>query len=107
MTITFKEFAQDSYAIINPSTPSQQLKGNDLTRAVKVLNLIKNKYAGDGLKYPIADTLSCPIIAGQGTVVCGSSSYTPTPDLTNGKLAYLEEAWITLDGVVYPLIYHH
>jgi hypothetical protein len=45
-----------------------------------------------------------PIIIGQREVVVGPPTYTPTPDITLGRLANLESAWIELSGVTYPLI---
>ena len=34
----------------------------------------------------------------------GDTSYTPTPDVSQGRLANLVRAWLELDGVDYPLI---
>jgi hypothetical protein len=53
----------------------------------------------------IADTVTCPIIQNQKEVICGPSDYLPTPDITNGRLANLNNAWLILTGVTYPLIY--
>ncbi len=46
--------------------------------------------------------LTLPI--GQQFMTFGDPSYTPTPDVTEGRLTNLERAWLELDGVTYPLI---
>lgn len=102
--VTVREFIADSYSLINPSSPTQTLQGNDLSKALRILNQLLQSYASTGLMLTIAKTVSCAVINGQGFVVCGPSTYTPTPDITAGRLANLDSAWLLLDGVCYPLI---
>ena len=45
------------------------------------------------------------LLTGQGTVTFGPADYVPLPDITSeGRLANLENAWVTLNHVTYPLI---
>jgi hypothetical protein len=52
----------------------------------------------------IAKTESVIVGIGQQDVVCGPPTYVPTPDITVGRLANFEAAWLLLEGVTYPLI---
>jgi hypothetical protein len=40
----------------------------------------------------------------QQYVVCGPATVVPTPDITIGRLANYDSAWLLLDGVTYPFI---
>jgi hypothetical protein len=101
---TVREFVRQGYRLINPSNPTQPLHGDDQELAIGVLNQLLNSYAANGLMLTIAKTVTCPISIGQQYVICGPSTYTPTPDITEGRLANLNNAWILLDNVDYPLI---
>lgn len=101
---TVREFVRQSYRLINPSNPTQPLHGDDQELAINVLNQLLQSYAANGLMLTIAKTTSCPIAIGQQYVICGPATYSPTPDITEGRLANLNNAWILLDNVDYPLI---
>lgn len=101
---TVREFVRQSYRLINPSNPTVPLHGDDQELAINVLNQLLQSYAANGLMLTIAKTVSCPIAIGQQEVVCGPATFSPTPDITDGRLANLNNAWILLDNVDYPLI---
>lgn len=101
---TVREFITQAYRLINPSNPTVPLHGNDLSLGITVLNQLLQSYAATGLMLTIAKTETVPVIAGQEEVVCGPSTATPTPNITTGRLANLDSAWLLLDGVTYPLI---
>lgn len=103
-TLTVREFVRQSYRLINPSNPTVPLHGDDQALAIQVLNQLLEAYAGNGMMLTIADTVSVVVTIGEGIVTCGPASYTPTPDITRGRLAQLNNAWLLLDSVAYPLI---
>lgn len=99
-----REFIRQSYRIINPSNPTVPLHGDDLSLGVEVLNQLLQSYASTGLLITIAKTITYPLTIGQQNVTFGPSTFIPTPDITAGRLAILNSAWLLLDGVTYPLI---
>jgi len=101
---TVREFITQAYRLINPSNPTVPLHGNDLSLGITVLNQLLQSYAATGLMLTIAKEISVPVAIGQEEVVCGPATATPTPDITLGRLANLDSAWLLLDGVTYPLI---
>lgn len=104
MTLTVRDFVKQSYRLINPSNPTVPLHGDDQSIALTVLNQLLQSYASNGLMLTIATTVSCPVSIGQQFIVTGPATYTPTPDITNGRLANLNSAWLLLDNVDYPLV---
>lgn len=102
--LTVREFVKQSYRLINPSNPSQPLHGFDQNEAITYLNQLLQYYASTGLLLTIPKEYSCPVVLGQDSVICGPSTYVPTPDIPHGRLANLMNAWLTLTGVSYPLI---
>jgi hypothetical protein len=48
--------------------------------------------------------VSTLLAIGQQNVTFGAPSYIPTPDVISGRLANLQNAWVILDNVTYPLI---
>lgn len=101
---TVREFITQAYRLINPSNPTVPLHGNDLSLGITVLNQLLQSYAATGLMLTISKTETTALVAGQEEVVCGPSTATPTPDITRGRLANMQSAWLTLDGTDYPLI---
>lgn len=99
-----REFVTQSYQLISANSPTVPLHGSDLSLGITILNQLLQSYASTGLMLTIAKEVSIPIIAGQKTVTCGDANFTPTPDITEGRLANLNNAWIELNGVTYPLI---
>lgn len=102
---TIKQFCDDSYRLINPSTPTQPLHGNDLSFAIRRLNSLLTSYASDGLMMTIASTQSVPLAVNQQFVTVGPASFVPTPNIPIGRMANWDNAWIQLQGVDYPLVF--
>ncbi len=102
---TIKQFLDDSYRLINPSNPNVPLAGNDLQFGLRRLNRLMTSYASDGLMMPIATTRTCALAVNQQEVTVGPASYIPTPNITGGRMANWESAWLELMGVTYPLIF--
>lgn len=104
MPLTVREFVNQAYDLISAHNPTVPLHANDLKIGVRVLNQLLQHYASTGLLLPIARTETCNLSVGQEYVIVGPSTYTPAPDITLGRMANLESAWLLLDGVTYPLI---
>jgi len=104
MAKTVKEFLTRAYKLISSSSPTVPLHGSDLSEGLNILNSLIKQYAATGLLTPISRTETVGVIAGQSIVTCGPSTYVPTPDITAGRLGTLENAWLELDGTVYPLV---
>lgn len=104
MAETVKHFVTQTYRLINPSNPTVPLHGNDLQQGIEILNELLDFYASTGLMLTIAKEVNIPLTIGQQYVVVGPSTALPLPDITLGRLANLEDAWLLLDGVTYPLI---
>ena len=102
--MTVREFVYQMYRLINASNPTIPLHGDDQELAIKVLNQLLQSYASNGLLLTIAKDATVALTIGQQEVVCGPATYTPTPDITLGRLANITSAWLILDGVTYPLI---
>jgi len=102
--LTVRDFITQSYRLISASSPTVPLHGSDLSLGLQVLNQLLQSYASTGLMLTIAKEFSLPLSVGQKDVICGSASYVPTPDVPIGRLANLENAWLLLNGVTYPLI---
>jgi hypothetical protein len=109
-TQSVREFVSDSYQIISANTPTVPLHGNDLSKGIALLNRLLNQYSATGLMLTIAKQVDFPILTGQGVTLMGPSDYVQPPGpvlpiiTTEGRLANLENAWITLEHVTYPLI---
>lgn len=101
---TVRQFITQSYRLINPSNPTVPLHGDDLELGITVLNQLMQFYASTGLMLTIAATVSVNLTIGQTEVTTGSATVVPTPDITLGRLANYDSAWLLLDGVTYPLI---
>ncbi len=101
---TVREFVTQSYRLISPNTPTVPLHGDDLSLGILVLNQLLQSYASTGLMLTISKTESVALAIGQEEVVCGPADFSPTPDITTGRLSNLQSAWLLLDGVTYPMI---
>jgi len=102
--ITVREFVTQSYRLISADSPTMPLHGNDLSLGITVLNQLLQSYASTGLMLTISQNASVNVAIGQQDVTCGPATYTPTPDITLGRLANLENAFLLLNGVTYPMI---
>lgn len=103
-TMTVREFCFQSYRLINASNPTVPLHGDDQNLMITVLNQLLNNYASSGLMLTIAQTATFPLATGQAIVTCGPSTVLPIPNITLGRMANLDSAWLLLEGVTYPLI---
>jgi hypothetical protein len=105
MAQTVKDFVQDSYQLISANSPTVPLHGNDMTKGVQFLNELMDAYSATGLMVTIARHLTFTLPIGQQEITFGSVDMVPTPDVTiDGRLANLQNAWLELNGVTYPLI---
>lgn len=105
MAQTVKAFVQDSYQIVSSSSPTVPLHGDDVLKGVQFLNELMNSYSATGLMTTIAKHVTFTLPIGQQEITFGPASYVPTPDVTTeGRLSNLQNAWLLLDNVTYPLI---
>lgn len=103
-TQSVNDFIKDAYQLISASSPTVPVKGNDLAKGVQFLNELIKSYSSSSLMLTIAQKISFTLPIGKQFVTFGDPTYTPTPDVTSGRLSNLERAWLQLDGVDYPLI---
>ena len=101
---TVKQFVNDSYQLVSANSPTVPLQGNDNLKGIQFLNELLQEYSANALLITIAKTVSFNIAIGQEEVTFGAADYVPIPDVTVGRLANLQNAWLTLQGVTYPLI---
>ena len=101
---TVKDFVTDAYQIISASTPTTPLHGNDMLKGVQFLNELLTSYSGTGLLTTINQLVTFNLFANKQNVTFGDATLIPAPDVTFGRLSNLQNAWLLLDGVTYPLI---
>ena len=102
--LTSREFVAQAYRLISADSPTVPLHGSDLSLGIRILNQLLESYAATGLMITVAKTVSLPIEIGQEYIVTGGPDVLPTPDVTEGRLANIDSAWLLLNGVTYPLI---
>jgi len=102
--ITVKRFIEDCYQLVSASSPTVPLHGNDMSKGIQFLNQLLKSYSSSSLLLTIARKVNFTLPIGQRFVTFGDPTYVPTPDVPEGRLSNLENAWLTLDGVDYPLI---
>lgn len=104
-TTTVRQFIADAYQLISANSPNTTIPGRTQSQGLKIINVLLNQYSANGLMITVEKQVDYTIGIGQQFVTFGSAAYTPTPDITSeGRLALLYNAWLTLDGVTYPLI---
>jgi len=104
-TQSVRAFVTDAYQLIGASTPTVPLHGNDLSKGIQYLNELLRAYGANGLMITVAKQVDFTVNIGQGNITFGESDYVPTPDVySEGRLVNLENAWVTLQHVTYPLI---
>ena len=101
---TVKDFVQDAYQLISASSPTVPLQGNDMQKGVRFLNELLKSYSSSSLLLTIAQKVNFTVQIGQQFVTFADPTYVPTANVTIGRLSNLENAWLELDGVDYPLI---
>lgn len=99
-----KAFVSDSYQLISASSPTVALHGNDTSKAVQFLNELLLHYSANGLNLTIAQHVTYNLSIGQSEVTFAEPDYTPVADVTVGRLANMQNAWLLLENVTYPLI---
>ncbi len=104
MVQTVKQFVRDAYYLVSANSPTVPLYGDDNNRAIEILDDLIRSYSGTGLLTTIATEVTTTLQIGQQFVTFGDATYVPTPDVTFGRLSNLENAWLLLDGVTYPLV---
>jgi hypothetical protein len=104
MAQTVKGFVEDSYQLVSASSPTVPLHGNDMLKGVQFLNELLTYYSATGLMTTIAREVVFTLANGQSEVIFGAPDVVPTPDVPVGRLSNLQNAWLELDGVTYPLI---
>ena len=105
-----KEFIDDSYRLITSGSPTVPLHGNDQQKAINFLNRLLQRYSSTALLTPIASLVSLPLETNIAFVYYTSPEFVvPSPPptdtyyYTQGRLSNLENAWIRLNGLDYPL----
>ncbi len=101
---TVKQFVTDSYQLISSNTPTVPLQGNDMLKGVQFLNQLLKHYSATGLMLTVAKQVDFTVSIGQSEITFADTAYTGTADIKVGRLANLADAWLTLQGVTYPLI---
>lgn len=99
-----KAFISDAYQLISANNPTVPLRGDDTLKGVQFLNELIKSYSSSSLLLTIAKKVTFQLQIGQQFVTFGDPTYTPTPEVTAGRLTNLQNAWLQLDGVDYPLI---
>ena len=99
MVQTVRDFVNDAYQIISANSPTVSLHGNDLSKGVQFLNELLQSYSGTGDMITVPKEVSTTIVAGTTEVTYAASG----ADVNEGRLANLENAWLLLEGVTYPL----
>jgi hypothetical protein len=98
------DFVQDAYQLVSASSPTVPLHGNDIQKGIRFLNELLKYYSTSSLMLTIAQKVSFTLPEGQIFATFADSDYTPTPTVSIGRLSNLERAWLSLDGVDYPLL---
>lgn len=101
---TVKRFVQDAYKLISAGSPTVPLHGDDNSKGIQFLNELLQDYSSTGLLITVPKLVTTLLAINQQEVTFGSADFLPTPDVTIGRLANLENAWLELQGVTYPLI---
>lgn len=104
MIQTTKQFIKDSYSLISASSPTVPLQGYDTFDGLNILNRLVRSFSDSALMLTIAQEVIYDLSIGQSNITFGAASYVPTPNVTQGRLANMQNAWLLLDGVTYPLV---
>lgn len=100
-----REFVADSYQLVSAATPTVPLHGNDLSKGIQFLNELLASYSSSGLLITVEKLVEVDVVQAEGLITFGPANYSPTPTVTSeGRLANIENAWVNLEGVDYPLV---
>lgn len=97
-------FLKNAYQLINPGNPTQPVVGNNQILGLQFLNEWLSYSSGTSLMITVAKQVDFTMSIGQQFVTFADANYLPAADVQVGRLANLQNAWLTLDGVTYPLI---
>lgn len=104
-TITVRDFLNECYQLISANSPNTTIPERTQSAALRILNVLLRQYSANGLMITVEKQVDYEIGIEQQFVTFGQPDYVPTPDITTeGRLVSLENAWLTLNGVTYPLI---
>ena len=114
---TVNDFVQDAYQLITANSPTVPLQGNDMSKGIQFLNELIRSYASSSLALTISRKLELTLQINQLFVTFADPGFVPPgswtgnpyygttlPSYSGGRLSNLERAWLSLDGVTYPLI---
>jgi hypothetical protein len=104
MAQTVKDFLSDAYQLISPGSPTVPLVGNDQSKGLQFLNELLSSYSGTGLMTTIAQEVIYELTIGQEFVTFADPTILPSANVTTGRLSNMQDSWLLLDGVTYPLI---
>ena len=97
-------FLRDVNALINPSNPTVPLQPGVQAKSLQFCNELLSSFSATGLMLTIAKQIDFTMSIGQQYVTFADENYPGTADIKQGRLANLQNAWLTLDGVTYPLV---
>lgn len=98
------DFVQDAYQLISANTPTVPLQGNDLSKGIQFMNELLKSYSSSSLLLTISQKVNFTLPEGQLFATFADPSYLPAATVQKGRLTNLQNAWLELDGVDYPLI---
>lgn len=104
MAFTVREFVNQMYTLINPSSPTVPLHGNDQELAIRVMNQLLKSYAGTGLMITIAKTVSVAIAPPIKDIYFTDATYSTTTTQTEiVSLTALSPSFTVVDGGLYSV----
>lgn len=98
-----KEFVSDSYQLVSANSPTTPLHGDDNLKGIQFLNELIASFSATGLMTTIAKQVDFSLAIGQEFVTFADPDYVPAADVQQGRLSNMQNAWLTLDGLTYPL----
>lgn len=104
MVQTVKQFVSDAYQLISANSPTVPLHGNDTSKGVQFLNELLKAYSSSSLLLTIAKKVQFVLPINKQFITFADPAFLPAPDVPSGRLTNLENAWLQLNGVDYPLI---
>jgi hypothetical protein len=104
MVQTVKQFVQDSYKLVSANSPTVPLQGSDMRQGIQFLNELLRSFSASGLLITVAKKIQYNLSIGQQEVTFADPDYLPAADVMTGRLANMQNAWLDLQGVTYPLI---
>jgi hypothetical protein len=106
MVQTVKEFVQDSYKLVSANSPTVPLHGSDMRQGIQFMNELLQSFSASGLLITVAKKVQYTLSIGQQEVTFGAANPLDplSPNVQEGRLANMQNAWLDLEGVTYPLV---